>query len=262
MRKEAFSENWDIQIVCSERKSISLQIDENLKVTLRAPRRMSDAEIRRFLEERSSWIEKHMQKMRERKEAMKAEPEALLTVEELRERQLVFSAKKPDWEKHKVSGFATPSKKAELYSTRMKAAGYSPLPIPVETVRPLEDAASYPLTLTSRRPAGFIHTQLHNLSTTADNQMPLVFLGSADARRYGVLKGDRVTIETPTGQGVFSVRIQEEQQEGLLALDFGWGNPTDQGSDLNCLTGDDCRDPVSGGTPNRLFFGRLVDTAE
>lgn len=85
MRREAFSENWDIRIVRSERKTVSLQIDESLKATLRVPWRMSDAEIRRFLEEKSPWIEKHMQKMRERQEALKAEPEELLTVEELRE---------------------------------------------------------------------------------------------------------------------------------------------------------------------------------
>lgn len=85
MRRENFSEIWDVRIVRSERKSISLQIDENLKATLRVPRRMSDAEIRRFLEEKSPWIEKHMQKMRERQEALRAEPEELLTVEELRE---------------------------------------------------------------------------------------------------------------------------------------------------------------------------------
>lgn len=85
MRRESFLGSFDMEIIRSERRSISLQIDENLKIRVRAPRRMTDAEIRRFLEERSPWIEKHMQKMRERQEALKAEPEELLTVEEIRE---------------------------------------------------------------------------------------------------------------------------------------------------------------------------------
>lgn len=85
MRRESFSESWDIEVVRSERRSISLQIDENLKIKVRAPRRMTDADIQRFLEEKSPWIENHLRKMRARQEELSAEPEELLTVEELRE---------------------------------------------------------------------------------------------------------------------------------------------------------------------------------
>jgi len=182
-----------------------------------------------------------------------------ITLRELRERQIVFSQKEMAWEKYKQSGFATPSKKLELYSARMEAAGYSPLPIPVEAARDPGEQAAYPLTLTSRRPGDFIHTRLHNIpSATSRSPMPLVLLGAEEARRYGISDGDRVTIETPNGQGVFSAKVQEEQREGVLALDFGWGNPTDRGCDLNRLTGDGCWDPISGGNPNRLFYGRIA----
>lgn len=77
--------NWNIKIIRSNRKSISLQIDKNLMLTVRTPYRMSDAAIRKFIEEKSSWIEKNMQKMEERQEELETEPEALLTIEELRE---------------------------------------------------------------------------------------------------------------------------------------------------------------------------------
>lgn len=182
-----------------------------------------------------------------------------ITVEELEERQLVFSAKELAWEKYRRSGFATPSGKLELYSSRMEQAGYSPMPIPVEEARSPEEAEAYPLTLTTRRPGGFIHTRLHNIPSAVEREpMPLALIGSEDAQKYGIREGDRVTIETPGGRGVFSARVRSEQQEGLLALDFGWGNPTDQGSDLNLLTRDDRWDPISGGNPNRLFFGRIL----
>lgn len=85
MRRESFSESWNIEVVRSERRSISLQIDEDLKIKVRAPRRMTNSEIQRFLEEKSPWIEKHLRKMRERQEELGTEPEELLTVEELRE---------------------------------------------------------------------------------------------------------------------------------------------------------------------------------
>ena len=58
----------DIRIIRSRRKTVSIQIDENLRITVRAPLRMPDGAIRAFIEERSAWIEKNLEKMRERKE--------------------------------------------------------------------------------------------------------------------------------------------------------------------------------------------------
>lgn len=74
----------DIRIIRSRRKTVSIQIDENLRITVRAPLRMPDGAIRAFIEERSAWIEKNLEKMRERKEEMQPEPEEVLTVEEIR----------------------------------------------------------------------------------------------------------------------------------------------------------------------------------
>ncbi len=75
---------WEIQVIRSSRKSIGLQIDENLLVTVRAPYRMSDREVKRFLEEKSSWIEKHMQKIKDRLESEEQEPAEKMTMEEIR----------------------------------------------------------------------------------------------------------------------------------------------------------------------------------
>lgn len=85
MRKENSLEGRDIRVIRSGRKTVSLQIDKDLAVTVRAPYRMSDAAIRKFIEEKSDWIEKHMREMQERREEYEAEPGELLTVEELRE---------------------------------------------------------------------------------------------------------------------------------------------------------------------------------
>ena len=74
----------DIRIIRSRRKTVSIRIDENLRITVRAPLRMPDGAIRAFIEERSAWIEKNLEKMRERKEEMQPEPEEVLTVEEIR----------------------------------------------------------------------------------------------------------------------------------------------------------------------------------
>lgn len=78
-------EEQKIRVIRSRRKTVSIQIDENLQITVRAPLRMSDAAIRDFIEERSAWIEKHLQKMRDRQEEMKVAPQEMLTMEEIRE---------------------------------------------------------------------------------------------------------------------------------------------------------------------------------
>jgi hypothetical protein len=38
-----------------------------------------------------------------------------------------------------------------------------------------------------------------------------------------------------------------------VAIDFGWGNPSDKKSSVNVPTSDEAWDPISGGYPNRLF---------
>lgn len=82
MRKKNVPFPWEVKVIRSSRKTVSLQIDRELLLTVRAPYRMSDDAIRRFLEEKSFWIEKNMRKMEERREA--SEPEERITVEELR----------------------------------------------------------------------------------------------------------------------------------------------------------------------------------
>lgn len=74
----------DIRIIRSRRKTISIQIDENLRITVRAPLRMKEAAIQTFIEERSEWIEKHLEKMRERQEKLQTEQAEQLTLSELR----------------------------------------------------------------------------------------------------------------------------------------------------------------------------------
>ncbi len=47
----------------------------------------------------------------------------------------------------------------------------------------------------------------------------------------------------------------------MIAVDFGWGNPTDNKANVNLLTSDAVWDPVSGGYPNRLFLCEIRKVA-
>lgn len=60
-----------IEVIRSNRRTLSLEIRPDSSILVRAPKRVSEEEIRRFISERSGWIEKHVEKMKQR---MASEP--------------------------------------------------------------------------------------------------------------------------------------------------------------------------------------------
>lgn len=72
----------DIEVRRSNRKTISIEVTKEVKVLVRAPYRMPLSELQRFVNEKSDWIEKHVQKMLEKQqEVLEAER---LTTEQIR----------------------------------------------------------------------------------------------------------------------------------------------------------------------------------
>lgn len=57
----------EIEVIRSKRKTLVIEITPDARVLVRAPYRVSQAQIHRFLQEKSDWIEKHIQKAMERK---------------------------------------------------------------------------------------------------------------------------------------------------------------------------------------------------
>ena len=56
----------EIKIIRSKRKTISLEITQGAEILVRAPLRMSKKDIEKFVDEKSDWVEKHLQKVQER----------------------------------------------------------------------------------------------------------------------------------------------------------------------------------------------------
>ena len=52
------------EIIHSKRKTVSIQIKSDGRIVVRAPLRMSKADITRLVEEKSGWIEKHLAQLR------------------------------------------------------------------------------------------------------------------------------------------------------------------------------------------------------
>lgn len=75
----------NVTVIHSNRKTIALQVNPDLTVTVRAPRRMSDREIRLFVQEKEPWIRKHIEQLRQRKEQYDSRGLEPLTYAELHE---------------------------------------------------------------------------------------------------------------------------------------------------------------------------------
>ena len=111
-------------------------------------------------------------------------------------------------------GFATPSRKVELYSQTFLDHGYAPLPDfaepPSSPVARPDLAARFPLILTSAKSALFCQTQHHALPSLRKRAPhPEVELHPAAAQARGIANGDWVSIETPEGSVRARARLND-----------------------------------------------------
>lgn len=59
-------DDYNIEIIRARRKTVSIEIKNDLRVIVRAPLQMQDAEIQRFIGGKSAWLQKHLQAMEAR----------------------------------------------------------------------------------------------------------------------------------------------------------------------------------------------------
>lgn len=72
-----------IEVILSDRKTISVEITSDLRVVVRAPKRMKKGDITRFIDGKTPWIESHLALAHERAEKRKMTAEPPFTAEEL-----------------------------------------------------------------------------------------------------------------------------------------------------------------------------------
>ncbi len=60
--------DYEVEIIRSKRRTLGLEIQPDGRVIARAPMRMKQSEIDRFIGEKAAWIEKHLQKLQEAQE--------------------------------------------------------------------------------------------------------------------------------------------------------------------------------------------------
>lgn len=171
-------------------------------------------------------------------------------------------------------GFATPTRKIELYSETLLEHGYSPLP---EYEEPLISPVSrpdlaerYPLILTCAKHTLYCESQHRGLAGLRRMAMdPEVELHPVAAAERGIQPGDWVSIGTPDGSVRARARLNNTLAPGVVCGQHGWwqacpevGAPgydpfSPEGANLNLIIGNGAIDPVSGSVPHRAYLCQI-----
>lgn len=75
----------EVTVIRSKRKTVAIQVNSDLSVTMKVPLRITKKDIERILREKESWILKHQADIIRKKTEYEAKCEPKLTYEEIRE---------------------------------------------------------------------------------------------------------------------------------------------------------------------------------
>jgi anaerobic selenocysteine-containing dehydrogenase len=186
-----------------------------------------------------------------------------ITLDDLKKQPIIYTTPPLEYRKYLKQGFDTPSGKVEIYSQKLKDLGYLPLPefkdLDASLAGENVPSDKYPLIGTTRRPGVYVHTRFRNIPALQKFEPePLARLHPREAQSRKIEDGDLVSVQSPNGMIKVKAKVTDEISPGVVIIDFGWGNPGDQGPDVNILTSDKDRDPVSCSTPNRRFHCQVT----
>jgi anaerobic selenocysteine-containing dehydrogenase len=168
-------------------------------------------------------------------------------------------------------GFATPSRKVEIWSETFLTNGYAPLPEYAEPrmgpmARP-DLAASFPLVLTCAKNTLFCNSQHRGLPALRKRAPhPEVELHPETAAARGISSGDWVLIATPEGRIRAQASLNANLDPRVVVGQHGWwqaceaqGSPacdpfSAEGTNFNLLIGGAILDPVSGTASHRAYL--------
>jgi anaerobic selenocysteine-containing dehydrogenase len=169
---------------------------------------------------------------------------------------------KATFRKYEQNGFNTPSKKVELYSSRLENLGQDPLPTYVEST---ETPASrpdmlqrYPFMLITGARSGFYqHSQFRQCASLREGAPEAeVEINPATARPLEINSGDMVRVSTPRGAITIRASVTDMIPPHMVGVPHGWAD-----SNANMLT-ENAHDPISGFPPLRAALCRLSKTDE
>jgi anaerobic selenocysteine-containing dehydrogenase len=174
-------------------------------------------------------------------------------------------------------GFATPTRKVEVYSQLFLQHGQPPLPDFVEpAVGPYSRAdlaTRFPLVLTCAKTAQFCHSQHRNLPRLRRHlPHPVVEIHPETADARGIAEGDWVAIETPHGRICACARLSAMIDPRVVSAQHGWWQACSalglpgyeavgpESANYNAAISADVADTISGVPPVRSFLCEISKT--
>jgi anaerobic selenocysteine-containing dehydrogenase len=179
-----------------------------------------------------------------------------------------YTAPGPDG---RSTGFATPSRRVEIYSAQLGALGQSPLPDYVEPAgspvsRP-DLGARFPLRLTSAKVVQFCHSQHRNLGRLRRHSPdPLAEIHPDAAKARGIADDDWLVIETPHGTMRARAALNGSLDPEVVSAQFGWWQSCEPlglpgydavgagAANYNALIDPEAVDPISGTVALRSYL--------
>jgi anaerobic selenocysteine-containing dehydrogenase len=175
-------------------------------------------------------------------------------------------------------GFATPSRRLELYSTRFASAGYDPLPCheePAEIpLRSPEGNRDYPFILTSFRHVEFVNDAHRNLPRPRNEvREPVIEIHSQTAADLGIGDGHWVNVETVAGKVRLKAKYSDTLHPKVVCAPYGWWQAcrplelpgydalSPEGANVNLIIANKNIDPISASVPHRSSMCRVSKVA-
>jgi anaerobic selenocysteine-containing dehydrogenase len=200
-----------------------------------------------------------------------------ITVEKLRANRIgLRSAIRTRYKKHaeidaqtrQPRGFATPTRRIEIYSTNFAKAGYAPLPGMREpgagNGNSTTTSDEYPLVLTTFRLMQFCDQQHRNIPRLRRHaREPLLEIHPQTAAALHVQDNDWIRLETAMGGIRIKAKFNSSLHPKVVATQYGWwqacpelGLPgydhfSPEGANVNLIIPNDKLDPISGAVPHR-----------
>lgn len=157
-----------------------------------------------------------------------------ITFAEFREKGVLIGTK--EYKKFEKRGFQTSSGKVELYSKQLEQWGLEPLPVynlPAQVPSNQQEAKKFPFILTSQKPGCYVHSSGRQIRSLRNRHPgPCVQIHPDTAKKLGIQEGDRVVIETETGQIEQEAHLSGHIAHEVVLVDFGWWFPESDISQL------------------------------
>lgn len=151
-----------------------------------------------------------------------------------------------------IENLPTPSGRIELYSSRMEAAGYPPLP----TYIPLPEDNDYPYLFVPGPNHNFLNSTFsNNEKHVRMEKIPRLYMNQEDAQAAGIHDGDLVRVWNDRGECELTVSVGESVLPGVVVTQGLWADVPGGKHFVNALTPGRVADMGGGAT---FFSGRVA----